>query len=453
MNIRPRLALAIPAEGSEPSVASLAMMAGLSARRWRVQHFRARACPTGNDAARRACGVPGRHLDAWLMPPDICRAVFERGACQADLAIVEGTFEAAPMALDCRLSSRPGNLGPIAEALDLPRVAVVPCRSLADFHLPRLVGGVDGLILDGLQDPGEFDAIRRMASSMFRLPVLGAVEALPSARAALADSPTDRPPPEAVERLGQSFLRLADLPMIRSLANSRPLPSPPSESLPNYVEGGKARRFRVAYALDDAFGGYFPDTLETLEDLGAELVEFSPLGDGELPEGIDLVILGCGFPDQFADELAENVSLTASLRSHICQGHRIYAEGGGSAYLGRSMILGGRAVAGAGVLPFDAVLRENPTCPDPVVRTLARDSWLGRAGTVVRGYRSDRWTFLPAADVPSCPGALTVEGDIYARHHAVGGLMHLHLASLPEVVAAFEGPHPASLTLPRGHRP
>lgn len=30
----------------------------------------------------------------------------------------------------------------------------------------------------------------------------------------------------------------------------------------------EGRRFRVAYAMDDVFGGYFPDTLESLESLG-----------------------------------------------------------------------------------------------------------------------------------------------------------------------------------------
>ncbi len=380
------------------------------------------------------------------MPPEICRAVFDRGSYRADLAIVEGTLESDSLGFDCQRADRPGPLAPIVEALHLPKVVVVSCRSLQDFHLPRL-DGADALLLDGLRDPGEFEAIRRMAVTVFRLPVLGAVEALPTVRAALEHARADQPPVEAIQRLGESFLRFADLPALRALAASRLLPMPPAEALP-LARPRKDRRFRVAYAQDDAFGGYFPDTLETLEALGAELVEFSPLGDGELPEGLDLVILGCGYPDQFAEELAANVSLIAALRSHVCQGHRIYAEGGGSAYLGRSMILGDRHVPGAGILPFHAVLLPNPTDPQPVVRVLTRESWLGRAGTMVRGYRSGRWRFRPVADASPPAGALTAQGDIYCRHHAVGGLMHLHLASLPQVVAAFDGPHPASLTLP-----
>ena len=110
---------------------------------------------------------------------------------------------------------------------------------------------------------------------------------------------------------------------------------------------------------DDAFGRYFPDTFEALEALGAELVEFSPIRDETLPESVDLVMIGCGFPDHYADALAANLSLIAALRSHVCRGQRIYSEGGGTAYLGRSMILGDRQVPGAGILPFDAELRRD----------------------------------------------------------------------------------------------
>src|SRR5207248_7820503 len=129
-----------------------------------------------------------------------------------------------------------------------------------------------------------------------------------------------------------SFLRFADVGAIRTLARSRPF-STFGESEP---EPRRGHRFRVAYAQDEAFGAYFPDTLEALEALGAELVEFSPLRDESLPEAVDLVMIGCGFADRYADALAENLSLIAALRSHVCRGQRIYSEGGGTAYLGRS---------------------------------------------------------------------------------------------------------------------
>ena len=121
----------------------------------------------------------------------------------------------------------------------------------------------------------------------------------------------------------------------------------------------------MAYAQDEAFGRYFPDTLEALEALGADLVEFSPLRDERLPEGVDLVMIGCGYPDHDTDLLVSNVSMIASLREHVCRGRRIYSEGGGTAYLGRRMVIDGQRFQGAGILPFEAELLPDPKPPVP----------------------------------------------------------------------------------------
>lgn len=444
----PRLALATHSHGPEPSPASLALLAGLTSKRWRVQHFRCQARPFGSEELGRVTGLPGRHLDAWLMPPDVCRDVFARGTRQADLAVVEGTLDEVGRGLGPYPFVRPGRLGPIADALDLPIVAVVDCQNARDFHLPKLEKGVEAVLLDGLERPEDFDRVRQMITCVWKKPVLGAVEALPEVRALFDEPALDFSLPEnALGQLAQSFLRFADLHALRMLADSRPfLAAPDAPSL------GGGRRFRVAYAQDEAFGEYFPDTLETLEALGAELVEFSPVRDESLPRGVDLVMIGCGFPDRHADALAANLSLISALRQHVCRGHRIYSEGGGTAYLGRSMILDGRRVPGAGILPFDAILQPGRRAPVPVSRTLMRDGWLGPAGTVVRGYRSMRWRLIPGADPGDCralSGLLSRERDMYFRHHAVGSLIHLHLAALPQVVSAFAGPHRPSLTLPR----
>src|SRR4029077_20211628 len=79
----PRLALATPSTGMEPSTAALAWLAGLTEHRWRVQHFRSRACPTGTQAVGQVTGLPDRHLDAWLMPEAVPRRLFVRRAVQA----------------------------------------------------------------------------------------------------------------------------------------------------------------------------------------------------------------------------------------------------------------------------------------------------------------------------------------------------------------------------------
>jgi cobyrinic acid a,c-diamide synthase len=443
MNPLPRLALATSAMGPEPSIASLGWLAGLTERRWRVQHFRSWACPTVTEVVGQVTGLAGRHLDAWLMPENICRHLFMQGAQGADLALVEGTLgepgRTSPAA--------PGGLRPLVERLDLPVVAVVPCPSWEGFHLPRLAEPADAIVLDGLEDPADFERFRTMLELVTRRPVLGAIEALPELRAALRQAPRERPLPEdLVRRLGASFLHFADLGTIQALARSRPFSWTAHD--PNRL--GR-RRFRVAYAQDEAFGAYFPDTLETLESLGADLVEFSPIRDEALPEAVDLVMIGCGFPDRYADALAENLSLIAALRSHVCRGQRIYSEGGGTAYLGRSMILERRRVRGAGILPFDAELLPILEPPLPVERTLIRDCWLGPKGTLVRGYKSSRWRLRPGADpldCPNCFGALTAQDDAFYHHHAVGSLIHLHLGAFPEAVTAFAGPHRPSLTLP-----
>ena len=449
----PRLALAVPTTDSEPTAAGLGLLAGLTEQGWRVQHFRARACLTGTRVVGQITGLPGRHLDAWLMPGDVCRTVFARGAADADLAVVEGTLddhESFPP-LDCQQHGRPGHLGSIVRTLDLPTVATIACPRWDGLHLPTLPRGVDAVLIDQLEVPGDFDRIANLVRIVFRKPVLGAVEALPAVRRALAVLPRDQSVPEEhVEALGRSFRRFADFDAIQALARSRPFPADCEPA-----ERPDGPKFRVAYAQDEAFGGYFPDTLETLETLGAELIEFSPLRSEALPERVDLVMVGCGFPDRHADALAANVSLLEALRAHFYRGRRIYSEGGGTAYLGRTYRFGDREVTGAGILPVDAVLRPDPPAPHPMTLRLAADTWLGAAGTEVRGYNAGRWELRPTSELCHCAAGFgpVAEGcELFYHHHAIGSLVHLHFAALPQVVAAFAGPHRPSLTRRQANR-
>ena len=58
-------------------------------------------------------------------------------------------------------------------------------------------------------------------------------------------------------------------------------------------------RKRIAVAQDEAFHFYYCANLEWLRQNGAEVISFSPLKDRQIPENVDGLILGGGFPEVF----------------------------------------------------------------------------------------------------------------------------------------------------------
>lgn len=56
-----------------------------------------------------------------------------------------------------------------------------------------------------------------------------------------------------------------------------------------------------------------------LEYYGAELVYFSPLHDKTLPDNIHGLLLGGGYPELYAKQLAENESMRKSIKEALEQ--------------------------------------------------------------------------------------------------------------------------------------
>lgn len=92
-------------------------------------------------------------------------------------------------------------------------------------------------------------------------------------------------------------------------------------------------KVRIAYALDKAFCFYYEENLSILRQLGAQLIPFSPLEDEALPENIDGLILGGGYPELYVDRLSKNESMKKEIKNAIQQGIPCVAECGGFMYL------------------------------------------------------------------------------------------------------------------------
>jgi cobyrinic acid a,c-diamide synthase len=70
-------------------------------------------------------------------------------------------------------------------------------------------------------------------------------------------------------------------------------------------------------AYDKAFCFYYSDTLKLFEEMGAELVYFSPLSDSSLAEGCSGLYIGGGYPELYAKELSENKPMLNAVREAV----------------------------------------------------------------------------------------------------------------------------------------
>lgn len=148
---------------------------------------------------------------------------------------------------------------------------------------------------------------------------------------------------------------------------------------------------RVAVARDRAFCFYYEDNLELLRELGCEIVEFSPLNDKKLPDNIDGLILGGGYPELYGRQLEENLSMRSSVKEYIEQGLPTYAECGGFMYLHREIISpDGLKSKMAGVLQGECVFTQKLQHFGYVELEALKDNLLCKRGERIRAHEFHR---------------------------------------------------------------
>jgi cobyrinic acid a,c-diamide synthase len=282
---------------------------------------------------------------------------------------------------------------------------------------------------------------------MWGLPVLGALEQLSPLRQAVRQlSPGSSVPREVCEHLAAALERYTRPETIRRLAARREFDAVPTSLFQPVVH---RRPMTVAVAYDEAFHCYFPDTLDLLESFGATIVDFSPLHDESLPPEADLVYIGCGRPERFSAELSENHCMMLALRNHLCAGRRIYADGGGLAYLCQFLETPeGKWASMVGILPAIAHLNRNPGAPQPVEVTVSQPSWLADPGTPLRGYLNSTWRIESNGQLHGFLAEAGHQFDLVGRYQALASRLQVNFATQPGFLRHFLEPAAATVRHP-----
>jgi cobyrinic acid a,c-diamide synthase len=332
------------------TVVTCMLLAALAERGLAVQPFKGGPDFIDPGYHRRFAGIASRNLDAWMMGSDgIEREVAAHGA--GKISIVEGVmglFDGSDVRSD------EGSTMELARLLDWPVVLVVPSakagRSLAaalrGFVEEAGRGRIAGVILNEVSGSSHADYLRE-AIAPLKIPVLGVVPvceelAWPERYLGLQASQERAFP--ARKELAQLAEKHLDLPRI--LAMLSPAPAQTNTAL------NDVKHLRIGVARDEAFHFYYESNLDYLRRCGAELVEFSPIHESALPNGIDGVLFGGGFPEVYADALSQNESMRSEIRSAIDGDLPCYAECGGLMLLAKELIaLDGTRYPMAGAVP------------------------------------------------------------------------------------------------------
>ncbi len=329
-----------------------------------------------------------------------------------------------------------GSLDVVCEWLDLPRLVVLDTSRIGDCLLPPQPPRVDGLLLDRVRSEEELHRLRTTLEPLWGAPVLGALGELAPLRAIIDHLPPgSRLSRELCRALGD---RLAPCLSWRRLLDIAGRRGGPGVSDGIFSPDSNAARLNVAVAYDEAFHCYFPDTFDLLELNGATIRDFSPLRDERLPGEPDVVYIGCGHPERMARQLAGNLCMLTALRRHACSGGRIYAEGGGAAYLCRQLVgCDGRHFPMVGALPAVARLHRVPSPMRPVELTLSRNIWLGEASERIRGYLNTAWRIEPAGPLVQYADEPQRRLDLVGWQQVIGSRLQLNFAAQPNLLRSL----------------
>jgi cobyrinic acid a,c-diamide synthase len=390
--------------GCGKTTVTLGILAALRKKGLTVQPFK--AGPDFIDAGlhRLAVDRQSRNLDQWMCGPDYVIECFRKHAAGVDIAVVEGVMG---------MYDGDASTASLASLLDVPVLLVVDAYGMAESAGAVVHGFAEfgvrgaecrvtdksseseirnagsvikfaGVIFNRVASENHY---KRLSDSVRDVPVLGYLLRdldfeIPHRHLGLSIAEENPLAAENIEKLADAVIRHIDIDAVLRQAEM------PKGEQQYHAAGGRKGpgRFRLAVAYDKAFSFYYEDNLDLMCDAGAEIIRFSPLADRTIPDRVDAVYIGGGYPEIHADALSRNRSMLESVRAWAEAGKPLYAECGGMMYLSKGIRdFENRFFAMAGVFPFETRMTKRPRLGYREI-LLNDDCIIGSRGERCRGH-------------------------------------------------------------------
>ena len=459
----PRILIAAPGSGCGKTLLTCALLRLLQRKGIRAAAFKCGPDFIDPMFHKKVLGTPSRNLDLYLAGEEGVRRSLAAGCEGAQIAVIEGVmgyFDGTGA------SGMEGSSYHLASVLQAPVLLAADVRGMSRSAAALIKGFTDygekkmirGAFLNRVS-PAIADRISGWLKSEAAIPVLGSLPAdetlcIESRHLGLVE-------PDEIPDLLQKIDRAADLleqtlnlELLLEIAKGAPVlrvekervkasgtvpESDWGDAVPESARedaAAKASPVTIAVAEDEAFSFYYEDNLELLEELGAEIVRFSPLHDGEMPEA-DGLLIGGGYPELRAQELAANTFMVLSIRRAAEQGMPMLAECGGFQYLQEKLVdAEGTAYKMCGVLKGSSRMTKK-LVRFGYVEVSGEGLYFG-SGRAIRGHE---FHYSDSTDNGSACRAVKPDGRSWdcmvVQGRITAGYPHLYYRSDPAFAEAF----------------
>ena len=320
--------------------------------------------------------TPSTNLDLFFFDDNTAKYLLAENASKGDISVIEGVMGFYDgLGIDSTKSSS----YELAKVTSTPVILVVNSRGAALSVLATIKGfkefrpdsGIRGVILNNCTE-STYNILKAAIEREFKGSIrpLGYMPrmkdcSIESRHLGLVTAQEIDDLQEKLERIKDQALLSLDLDGIEALAREAEELEYEELKIEPFKE-----KVRIGVARDRAFCFYYEDSLELLRKLGAELVDFSPMNDKTLPEELDGLYLGGGYPELYLKELSGNRSMLDSIREEVSKGLPTIAECGGFMYLSKSIngypmvgLLGGECSDQSKLMRFGYVtIKANKDC-------------------------------------------------------------------------------------------
>lgn len=393
-----RLVIAAPQGRTGKTTITLGLLRAFRRRGLKVQPFKKGPDYIDPSWLSAAAGMACRNLDAYFMEPEtICKSVF-MAKDNCNLAIIEGAMGLYD-GLDLAGSSSTAEIAkitrtPVVLVLDASRMT----RSAAAIVLgcqhfdPQV--NICGVILNKVSRLRHETILREAIETFCHVPVLGAIPKdtglnIPDRHLGLITQGESNESDRLLDYFADIISMNVDLDSVYQIAASQPgaIIYDANDTLPQITPiNERQKTVKIGVLRDKVFSFYYPENINELVRLGAQIIEIDSLTEPSLPADLDALYIGGGFPEVFAADLEKNDAFRIAIKEAVESYLPVYAECGGLMYLGRSMTVNEQTHSMVGALPFDVIMEAKPQGHGYTLLEAAESNLWFDPGTTIKGH-------------------------------------------------------------------